>query len=104
MVQTGEVGVELPEYLQFALGGSNSVRGWSLGLARRPQPVHRHGQYTYVIRKVTPFSVFGFNAYAGLQVAAFADVGAAWNHRADRRTRRSTATASACACWCRSSI
>ena len=29
--QTGEVGDTLPEYLQFALGGANTVRGWSLG-------------------------------------------------------------------------
>ena len=29
--QTGEVGETLPEYLQFALGGANTVRGWSLG-------------------------------------------------------------------------
>ena len=32
--QTGEVGVQLPDYLQFALGGANSVRGWGLGSRR----------------------------------------------------------------------
>ena len=39
--QTGEVGTQLPDYLQFALGGANSVRGWSLG-AERSEPVHWH--------------------------------------------------------------
>ena len=32
--QTGELGISLPDYLQFALGGANSVRGWSLGSRR----------------------------------------------------------------------
>ena len=32
--QTGEVGLGLPEYLQFSLGGANSVRGWNFGSRR----------------------------------------------------------------------
>jgi outer membrane protein assembly factor BamA len=30
-LSTGEVGVDFPVYMQFNLGGANSVRGWSLG-------------------------------------------------------------------------
>ena len=83
--QTGEVGETLPDTLQFALGGANTVRGWSLA-AHRAQSVHRHGGYTFVARQVAPFSIFGFNAYGGLQLVAFADTGLAWNHSADRQS------------------
>src|SRR6185369_3002940 len=75
--QSGEVGVRLPEYLQFALGGGNTVRGWALGSRTGRNQFIGTAEYTYVIRDVTPFSVFGFNAYAGVQAAAFADVGLA---------------------------
>jgi outer membrane protein assembly factor BamA len=83
--QSGEVGVRLPEYLQFALGGGNTVRGWALGSRTGPNQFIGTAEYTYVIRDVTPFSVFGFNAYAGVQAAAFADVGLAWTDSTDRK-------------------
>jgi outer membrane protein assembly factor BamA len=82
--QSGDVGVHLPEYLQFALGGANTVRGWTLGSQTGRNQFIGTGEYTYVVRDVTPFSVFGFNAYAGLQLAAFADVGLAWTDSTDR--------------------
>jgi len=78
--QTGEVGVELPEYMQFALGGNNTVRGWDLGSRIGRNQFIGTAEYNFVALPVTPFSVVGFNAYAGLQIAAFADVGSAWNH------------------------
>jgi outer membrane protein assembly factor BamA len=83
-VQTGDVGVHLPEYLQFALGGANTVRGWALGSRIGRNQFIGTGEYTYVARPVTPFSVFGINAYAGVQLAAFADVGLTWNDGTDR--------------------
>ena len=82
--QTGEVGVDLPEYLQFALGGGNTVRGWSLGSRKGRNQVIGTGEYVFVARKVAPFSVAGLHAYAGVQLAAFADVGAAWNDRREQ--------------------
>ena len=82
--QTGEVNVDLPEYLQFALGGGNTVRGWQVGSRKGRNQFIGTAEYTYVARKVTPFSVFGVNAYAGVQIAAFADLGAAWNDSVDR--------------------
>jgi outer membrane protein assembly factor BamA len=84
-VQTGEVGVDLPEYLQFALGGANTVRGWALGSQTGRSQFIGTGEYTFVARQVTPFSVFGINAYAGVQLAAFADVGLAWTDSTDRK-------------------
>ena len=83
--QTGDVGVGVPEYMQFALGGSNTVRGWSLGSRTGRNQFIGTLEYAYVARPVTPFSVFGVNAYAGFQIAAFADVGITWTDRADWR-------------------
>ena len=83
--QTGAVGADLPEYMQFALGGANSVRGWSLGSRTGRHQFIGTAEYAFVARPVTPFSVFGINAYAGLQIAAFADVGMAWSNQDDRR-------------------
>ena len=81
--QTGEVGVDLPEYLQFSLGGANTVRGWRVGSRTGRNQFIGTGEYTYVAWKVTPFSVFGVNAYAGIQIAAFADLGLTSNDSAD---------------------
>ena len=81
--QTGEVGVDLPEYLQFSLGGGNTVRGWGVGSRTGRNQFIGTGEYTYVAWNVTPFSVFGVNAYAGVQIAAFADLGLTSNDRAD---------------------
>ena len=81
--QTGEVGVDLPEYLQFALGGANTVRGWNLGSIRGRNQFIGTVEYTYTVQPVRAFSVAGMNFYAGLQLAAFGDVGLAWNDHRD---------------------
>ena len=65
----------LPDYLQFALGGANSVRGWRLGSRRGPNQFIGTFEYTYVVQPVRAFSVKGLNLYGGLQLVGFADVG-----------------------------
>jgi outer membrane protein assembly factor BamA len=82
-LQTGEVGAGLPEYMQYALGGGNTVRGWELGSRRGRNQFISSAEYTFVMHPVSPFSVAGFNLYAGIQAAAFADLGLAWNDAAD---------------------
>jgi outer membrane protein assembly factor BamA len=82
--QTGELGTQLPEYLQLALGGANTVRGWSLGSQRGRNQVIGTVEYSYVLRPVQAFTVAGLNLYAGLQLAGFGDLGMAWNDRSDR--------------------
>jgi outer membrane protein assembly factor BamA len=81
--QTGEVGVGLPEYLQYALGGANSIRGWNLGSRIGRDQFIGTLEYVYVVRPVQPFSVAGHNFYAGLQVVAFGDVGQARTDSSD---------------------
>ena len=76
--QSGEVGVGLPAYLQFDLGGANTVRGWTLGSRRGRNQFIGTAEYTYVVQPVRPFTIKGLNLYAGLQVVGFADLGKAW--------------------------
>ena len=82
-LQSGEVGASLPEYLQFALGGANSVRGWSLGARTARNQFIGTVEYAYVLRPVRSFTVAGVNLYWGLQLAGFADLGLAWHDRED---------------------
>ena len=77
--QSGVVGHDLPEYLQFGLGGTNSVRGWALGSRVGRNQAIATVEYAYAVVPVQPFTVFGLNLYGGMQVAAFSDVGMAWN-------------------------
>lgn len=83
--QTGELGVHLPGYLQFALGGANSVRGWSLGSRLGRNQYIGTVEYAYVLRPVSAFSVARLNLYAGLQLVGFGDVGLAWNDSSDAK-------------------
>jgi len=73
--QTGEVGVALPEYLQFSLGGANSVRGWGLGSRIGRNQFIGTFEYNYVMLPVRAFSIAGLNLYGGMQLAGFADLG-----------------------------
>ena len=82
--QTGEVGVGLPTYLQFVLGGANSVRGWRLGSRRGENQFIGTFEYTYVVQPVRAFAVKGLNLYGGLQIVGFADVGLAWGDEGDQ--------------------
>ncbi len=77
--QSGVVGRDLPAYLQFGLGGTNSVRGWSLGSRIGKNQAIATVEYAYTVVPVRPFTVLGLSLYGGVQLAAFSDLGMAWN-------------------------
>jgi outer membrane protein assembly factor BamA len=78
-LQSGELGRDLPEYMQYSLGGTNSVRGWAFGSRVGKHQAIATVEYACALVPVRPFSVFGFSLYGGIQAAAFGDVGLAWN-------------------------
>jgi outer membrane protein assembly factor BamA len=84
-LQSGVVGEDLPEYLQFGIGGGNSVRGWSLGSRIGKHQAIGTLEYAYDIVPVRSFTVFSLNLYGGIQAAAFSDVGLAWNDHPEAR-------------------
>jgi outer membrane translocation and assembly module TamA len=81
MLQSGDLDADLPEYLQFGVGGGNSVRGWALGSRVGKNQAIGTIEYLHTIVPVRPFTVFGVNLYGGLQAAAFGDVGLAWTEQ-----------------------
>jgi len=78
-LQSGTRGVDIPIYADFALGGENSVRGHDFGAKRGKNQFINSLEYRYTAVPTRTFRVFGFNFYGGLAVAAFGDLGTAWD-------------------------
>jgi outer membrane protein assembly factor BamA len=82
-LRTGTVGEDIPEYLQFSLGGTNTIRGWSLDSRRGKNQFINTFEYRYMLMKPRSIRIKGFSVYLGMQLAAFADLGAAWSDSGD---------------------
>jgi outer membrane protein assembly factor BamA len=78
-LQSGIDGVDLPTYADYALGGENTVRGHAFGTSRGKNQFISTIEYRYTVAPTRGFRVFGLDLYGGLAVAAFTDVGSAWN-------------------------
>jgi outer membrane protein assembly factor BamA len=78
-LQTGTVGLEIPSYQDFHLGGTNSIRGWGLDSARGKNQSINTLEYRYDLMVPRAFSIFGFTIYFGVQAALFGDLGIAWD-------------------------
>jgi outer membrane protein assembly factor BamA len=77
--QSGTRGVDVPTYTDFALGGENTVRGRDFGTRRGKNQFINSLEYRYMAVPTRSLRVFGFNFYGGLAVAAFGDLGTAWD-------------------------
>jgi outer membrane protein assembly factor BamA len=77
-LQTGTVGVEIPEYLDFHFGGTNSIRGWGLDSTEGKNQFINTIEYRYDLMVPRPLSIFGVSFYLGLQLALFGDLGIVW--------------------------
>ncbi|HUV14640.1 MAG TPA: BamA/TamA family outer membrane protein [Acidobacteriota bacterium] len=78
-LRTGQVDVDIPTYLEFDLGGTNTIRGWTLGSSSGKNQFINTVQYRYELMKRRPFKVKGLSLYTGLQIAVFSDFGIAWS-------------------------
>jgi outer membrane protein assembly factor BamA len=78
--QNGELGVDIPEYMQFDFGGANSIRGWSSKSRFGKSQLISTTEWLFTPVEPKYFSLFGkLNGYMGLQAALFGDVGLLWN-------------------------
>ena len=68
----------VPTYLDFSLGGSNSVRGWDFNSRRGKNQFINSLEYRYTALETRPFRVLGISLYAGLALAVFGDAGTVW--------------------------
>lgn len=92
--QSGTVGEDVPSYMQYFLGGANTIRGYKLSelgkeLFGKNQFLYTL-EYRYTLLAPRAFSVFKWSVGMGFELAAFGDVGVAWSRSQDfslNRTR-----------------
>ncbi len=82
-LQTGQVGKDIPVHLDFAIGGTNSVRGWDLASEQGKNQFINTLEYRWTFWGPRSWSIKGFTADLGLQLALFGDLGIAWNQGSD---------------------
>jgi len=78
-LQSGVRGEDVPTYLDYALGGANTVRGWEFASRRGKDQLIVSLEHRYTLLPTQPFALKGLNLYGGMAFAVFADVGSAWN-------------------------
>jgi outer membrane protein assembly factor BamA len=91
-LQSGTVGVDLPEYLLYRMGGANSIRGYSIDelgrtLYGKNQQIGTL-EYSLNLVGVRRFDFWKFAVSMGLDFAVFADAGIAWSEPEDLAMRR----------------
>jgi outer membrane protein assembly factor BamA len=78
-LQTGEVDQDIPSYLDFHIGGTNTIRGWDLDARSGKNEFINTVGYRYIVVEPRSFTVFGTHLHLGLQLTVFGDFGNAWN-------------------------
>lgn len=83
-LQSGEVGVDVPQYLTYHVGGANSVRGYDIDdLTSEDNGKNQllaTAEYNFTLAPVARRNVFKWAFSAGLQATVFSDAGIAWSH------------------------
>ncbi len=78
-LQSGIVGKTVPVYRTYTIGGTNTIRGWKLDARQGNNQFINTLEYRYDLLPPKSFRVRGFGFYLGIQLAAFGDLGTAWN-------------------------
>ncbi len=82
-LQSGTVGTDVPIYRTYSIGGTNTVRGWKLNARQGKNQFINTLEYRYELLPPKSFQVHGIGFYVGVQLAAFADLGTAWDDGED---------------------
>jgi outer membrane protein insertion porin family len=77
-MSTGTVGIDIPQWQQLSLGGTNSIRGWNIGRRYGKNQFINTLEYRWNILRPARLSFFGISSSLGIQFAVFGDVGAVW--------------------------
>lgn len=83
-LQSGQVGVDVPEYMEYRMGGANSIRGYKvekLGLEIfGKNQLLTTAEYVYTLRERGYFNPLKrFPIKLGIDATVFADLGTAWS-------------------------
>ncbi|MFC2173533.1 BamA/TamA family outer membrane protein, partial [Acidobacteriota bacterium] len=82
-LQTGQAGIDVSIHQDFHIGGTNTIRGWSLDSRNGKHQFINTVEYRFNVLQPRTFSIKGFTAHAGIQLAVFGDYGLAWNDRSE---------------------
>ena len=82
-LQSGDIGVDVPIYMDYLMGGANSIRGYQVNelgkeLSGKNQLITTL-EYQYLLWDVREIALYGFPITMGVELAAFIDTGLAWN-------------------------
>ncbi len=83
---SGELGVTIPEWAEFFIGGTNSVRGWSLGSRQGQNQWLNTIEYWFRLMDQKRWKFWFIKWRMGLQIGVFGDFGTAWSDYQDLET------------------
>ena len=78
-LQSGTVGLNIPIWANYHLGGTNSIRGWDINARQGKNQFINTVEYRYDLMKPRPLKIWNLKLRLGLQLAAFGDFGTAWD-------------------------
>jgi len=82
-LQSGQVGIDVPSYLQYFMGGANSIRGYEFDELGRElfgkNQMILTLEYQYLVTDIRAFPVWKWAFPLGLEIAGFTDTGIAWD-------------------------
>jgi outer membrane protein assembly factor BamA len=91
-LQSGTVGVDVPQYMMYRMGGANSIRGYAIDdLGRRlygKSQMIETVEYSVNVVPLRRWDIWRFALRMGLDLAAFTDAGIAWNESSDLALNR----------------
>lgn len=77
-LRTGVPDETFPKWLEYEIGGANTVRGWSFASQVGKSQFINTAEYRYTLMRTRFFPLFGLNINLGVLAAAFVDSGITW--------------------------
>lgn len=94
-LQSGEVGKDFPSYLQYRLGGANTIRGYDVEVLGKTlfgrNQLLGTVEHSYTLLPMRRFRLWKVEVPLGLGIATFLDAGIAWNEDRDLALKRARA-------------
>ena len=91
-LQSGTVGVDVPEYLMYRMGGANSIRGYAIDELGRTlygkNQMIGTVEYSLNLLPLQRWDIWKFALRLGLDFAVFTDAGIAWSAPEDLALKR----------------
>jgi outer membrane protein assembly factor BamA len=91
-LQSGTLGVDVPSYMNYFMGGANSIRGYGVDdlgqeYSGKNQLIGT-AEYSLTVIPLRRWDLWKVSLRLGAEVAVFADAGIAWSESRDFTTRR----------------